>query len=58
MDVVQQLQNLTRLYTSPENADQSLLSLEEYTPQRKTLIEEKHALEAARQKTGHKLMSG
>lgn len=54
-DIVQQLQNLTRLYTSPENADQSLLSLEEYTPQRKALMEEKHSLEAARQNTGRKI---
>ena len=55
MDVVQQLQNLTRLYTSPENADQSLLSLEEYAPQRKTFMDEKHQLEGARQNTGRKI---
>jgi len=54
-DVVQRLQNLTRLYTSPENADQSLLSTEEYSPQRKALMEEKHTLESARQNTGRKI---
>ncbi|MFZ2522051.1 MAG: recombinase family protein [Minisyncoccia bacterium] len=54
-DVVQTLQNLTRLYTSPENADQSLLSLEEYTPQRKVLMDEKHTLDGARQNTGRKI---
>lgn len=53
--IVQQLQNLTRLYTSPENADQSLLSLDEYTPQRKALMDEKHAIEASRQNTGRKI---
>ena len=54
-DVVQRLQNLTRLYTSSENADQSLLSIEEYSPQRRALMEEKHSLESARQNTGRKI---
>lgn len=54
-EVVQRLQNLTRLYTSPENADQSLLSMEEYSPQRKALMDEKHILEGARQNTGRKI---
>lgn len=54
-DIVQQLQNLTRLYTSPENADQSLLSLEEYSPQRKALMDEKHQIESERQGTGRRI---
>lgn len=53
--VVMQLQNLTLLFTSPENVDRTLLSLEEYAPQRKALLDEKQKLEVAQQDTGRKV---
>lgn len=54
-DVVVELQNLTQLYTSPKNADSELLTLEEYEPQRKTLLAEKKQLEEAQQDMGRKI---
>lgn len=53
--VVDRLQNLVRLYTSPENASGELLSLDEYAPQRKALIEEKNRLEKDQQATGERI---
>ncbi|MBI1818665.1 MAG: recombinase family protein [Deltaproteobacteria bacterium] len=43
-DYQQQLDNLTRLYTSPRNADRSLLSDEEYERQRFVFLKEKSTL--------------
>jgi hypothetical protein len=43
-DYQQQLDNLTRLYTSPRNADRSLLSDEEYERQRFAFLKEKSTL--------------
>lgn len=54
-DVVAELQNLTQLYTSPKNAAGELLTLEEYEPQRKTLLAQKKQLEEAQQDTGRKI---
>ncbi len=54
-NVVAGLLNLAKLYTSPDNADGSLLSLEEYAPQRKALLAEKKALEEAQSATGRKI---
>lgn len=54
-EVVERIQNLTKLYTSPENARGELLSLEEYAPQRKTLLEEKKLLEQEQQNTGRRI---
>ena len=53
--VVARLQNLAKLYTSPENANNELLTLEEYAPQRKELLDEKKKLEDAQQETGRKV---
>ena len=54
-EVVARLMNLTKLYTSPANADSSLLSLEEYQPQRNELMARKKQLEKDREKTGRKI---
>ena len=57
-EVVARLLNLTKLYTSPANADGSLLSLDEYQPQRNELMARKKQLEKDREKTGRKLRNG
>ncbi len=54
-EVVARLMNLTKLYTSPNNADGSLLSLEEYQPQRNELMARKKQLEKDRETTGRKV---
>ncbi len=54
-DVVTELQNLAQLYTSPKNVNGELLSLDEYEPQRKTLLAEKKQVEEAQQDTGKKI---
>lgn len=54
-NVVAELLNLTKLYTSVQNADGKLLSIEEYETQRNTLLTEKKQLEEAQQDTGRKI---
>ncbi|MEQ1561597.1 MAG: recombinase family protein, partial [Nitrospira sp.] len=54
-DVVSELQNLTKLYTSPSNANGELLSMEEYEPQRRVLLQEKKQIEEAQQDVGKKI---
>lgn len=54
-NVVAELLNLTRLYTSAANIDGKHLSLEEYELQRNTLLVEKKQLEEAQQDTGRKI---
>jgi site-specific DNA recombinase len=53
--VVAQIQNLTLLFTSVDNANYELLTADEYAPQRRALLEEKGRLEDARQETGRKV---
>jgi site-specific DNA recombinase len=54
-NVVAELLNLTKLYTSAQNATGNLLSIEEYESQRNALLAEKKQLEEAQQDTGHKI---
>jgi site-specific DNA recombinase len=54
-DVVAQIQNLAMLFTSPKNANGELLSLEEYEPQRKGLLDRKKRLEEAQQGIGREI---
>ncbi len=54
-DTVTQLQNLALLFTSPKNTNGGLLSLEEYEPQRKALLDRKSRLEAAHKGTGKEI---
>lgn len=53
-DVVAELRNLTRLYTSPRNVDGILMSLEEYETDRARLLAEKKGLEKEQQTTSRK----
>jgi DNA invertase Pin-like site-specific DNA recombinase len=54
-DVVAELQNLTKLYTSPKNIDGSLMSIEEYGSDRKRLMVEKKQLEKDQETTARKI---
>lgn len=54
-NVVTELLNLTKLYTSAANVDGKYLSLEEYEPQRNALLAERKQLEEIQQDTGHKI---
>jgi DNA invertase Pin-like site-specific DNA recombinase len=54
-DCVKRLQNLLNLKTSPQNADASLLSDEEYARQRSQLLKEKDRLEELLKDTGHRV---
>jgi hypothetical protein len=52
---LRQIDNLVKLKTSPQNADGSLLSDEEYGRQRVELLKEKSRLEELLQDTGHRV---
>lgn len=54
-DVVAELHNLTRLYTSPRNVDGTLMSLEEYETDRGRLLAEKKQLEKEQSNTSRKI---
>jgi site-specific DNA recombinase len=54
-DVVAELQNLTRLYTSSANSAGTLLSLDEYEAQRNQLLADKIQLQETQQDTGRKI---
>jgi len=54
-ECVRRIDNLVKLRTSPDNADGSLLSHEEYLRQRSATLKEKSHLEELLQGTGHRL---
>lgn len=53
--VVERIHNLTTLYTSPENLNGDLLSLDEYTVERKKLLAEKERLDQSQVDTSKKV---
>jgi hypothetical protein len=52
---VRRIDNLVKLKTSPDNANGSLLSDDEYARQRSELLKEKSALEELLNDTGHRI---
>jgi site-specific DNA recombinase len=54
-EVISELANLTKLYTSPANVDGKHLSLQEYEAARSQLLTEKKQLEDTQQGTGRKV---